>query len=92
MYKKQDITYGSIRTAEELGWLMRANRKQQNLTLERFSGLAKLGTRFLSEFERGKETAEIGKVIKAINTLGLEVVIQPRSWKTHSSNIVKTPK
>jgi hypothetical protein len=35
--------------------------------------------RFLSEFERGKETAEIGKVLKALRTLGLEVIIQPRS-------------
>jgi hypothetical protein len=34
--------------------------------------------RFLSEFERGKETAEIGKVLKALRTLGLEVIIQPR--------------
>jgi HTH-type transcriptional regulator/antitoxin HipB len=32
----------------------------------------------LSEFERGKETAEIGKVLKALRTLGLEVIIQPR--------------
>lgn len=92
MYKKQDITYGSIRTTGELGRLVRANRRQQNLTLERFAGLGKLSARFLSEFERGKETAEIGKVLKAINTLGLEVVIQPRSWKTPVSKIAIDPK
>ncbi len=34
--------------------------------------------RFLSEFERGKETAEIDKVLKVLRTLGLEVVIKPR--------------
>ncbi len=28
--------------------------------------------------ERGKETAEIGKVLKALRILGLEIVIQPR--------------
>ncbi len=92
MHEKQDMVYGSIRTTEELGRLARANRKQQNLTLERFSGLGKLSMRFLSEFERGKETAEIGKVLKAIDTLGLEVVIQPRSWKTPSATVAKTHK
>lgn len=75
----QDVTvYGSIQTTEELGRLVRAHRKQRHLTLETVSGLGNLSTRFLSEFERGKETAEIGKVLKALRTLGLEVVIQPR--------------
>lgn len=37
-----------------------------------------MSIRFLSEFERGKEAAEIGKVLKTLRTLGLEVIIQPR--------------
>ena len=72
------VQYGAIRSAEELGKLARAHRKQRKLTLETISGLGNLSTRFLSEFERGKETAELGKVLKALRTLGLEVVIQPR--------------
>ena len=76
--KKDDITYGEIRTTEELGRLARAHRKSRHLTLETVSGLGNLSTRFLSEFERGKETAEIGKILKALRTLGLEVIIQPR--------------
>lgn len=72
------VQYGVIRSAGELGNLARAHRKQRKLTLETISGLGNLSTRFLSEFERGKETAELGKVIKALHTLGLEVVIQPR--------------
>jgi transcriptional regulator with XRE-family HTH domain len=75
---KDQVQYGVIRSAEELGKLARAHRKQRKLTLETISGLGNLSTRFLSEFERGKETAELGKVIKALRTLGLEVVIQPR--------------
>ena len=70
--------YGVIRTAEDLGKLVRAHRKERKLTLETISGLGNLSTRFLSEFERGKETAELGKVLQALRTLGLEVVIQPR--------------
>jgi transcriptional regulator with XRE-family HTH domain len=75
---KIDITYGAIQTTHELGSLVRTHRKSRRLTLETVSGLGNLSIRFLSEFERGKETAEIGKILKALRTLGLEVIIQPR--------------
>ncbi len=74
----KDIDYGPIQTTGELGRLVRAHRKQRGLTLETVSGLGNLSVRFLSEFERGKETAEIGKVLKALRTLGLEVIVRPR--------------
>ena len=80
----QKNRYGAVRSAEELGRLVRAHRKSRQLTLETVSGLGNLSPRFLSEFERGKETAEIGKVLKALRTLGLEVIIQPRSGTTPS--------
>ena len=76
---KQDIPYGAVRTVQALGELARAHRKSRNLTLETIAGLGNLSPRFLSEFERGKQTAEIGKVLKALQTLGLEVIVQPRS-------------
>lgn len=75
---KTDATYGKVQTPEEFGRLVRAHRKSRRLTLETVSGLGNFSTRFLSEFERGKETAEIGKILKALRTLGLEVIIQPR--------------
>ena len=56
----------------------RAHRKNKGLTLETVSGLGNLSTRFLSDFERGKETAEIGKVLKTLRTLGLDIVVRPR--------------
>ena len=34
--------------------------------------------RFLSELERGKETAELGKSLQVLFNLGLEVIVQPR--------------
>ena len=74
----KDIDYSLIQTTEELGQLVRAHRKQRGLTLETVAGLGNLSVRFLSEFERGKETAEISKVLKALRTLGLEVVVRPR--------------
>ncbi|MHB8416214.1 MAG: helix-turn-helix domain-containing protein [Acidiferrobacteraceae bacterium] len=87
---QDDIPYGTIQTTEQLGHLVRAHRKQRHLTLETVSGLGNLSTRFLSEFERGKETAEIGKVLKALRTLGLELILQPRGRTVSGSRSGKT--
>lgn len=76
--KDHPIDYGRIKSAEELGGLIRSHRKRKHLTIETVSGLGNFSPRFLSELERGKETAEIGKVLKALSTLGLEIIIQPR--------------
>ncbi len=73
--------FGQIKTANELGKVIRTFRKNKNLTLEKVSGLSNLGMRFLSELERGKETAELGKVLEVLNKLGLEVLIQPRGYE-----------
>jgi HTH-type transcriptional regulator / antitoxin HipB len=77
----KEINYGVVRSAAELGELARAHRKGRKVTLERIAGLGNVSTKFLSEFERGKDTAEIGKVFQALRTMGLEVVIQPRVSK-----------
>ncbi len=76
----EDPNYGVVQDVKALGRVARVHRKHRHLTLETVSGLGNLSPRFLSEFERGKETAEIGKVLKALSTLGLEVIVQPRGW------------
>ncbi len=81
-YKPQ---YGRTQTALELGSLARAHRKTRHLTLNTLSGLSNLSIRFLSEFERGKPTAEIGKVLKALKILGLEVVVRPVKSGTNTN-------
>ena len=68
-----------IKTSKDLGQYLRAYRKSRKITLEKVSGLSNVSTKFLSEFERGKETAEIGKILKVFNALGLEIEIHPRS-------------
>ncbi len=88
---KEDPIYGPVRTVTELGRLARAHRQERHLTLDAVSGIGNLSPRFLSEFERGKETAEIGKVLKALRTLGLEVIVQPRGWGTPAPDPGDTP-
>ena len=82
IYNLAGIPFGQVKTVDDIGKLIRAFRKSQKLTLEKVSGLSNLSMRFLSELERGKETAEIGKTLQALNKLGLEVTIQPRGGYT----------
>ena len=79
--KDNPVSYGRIQSVEDLGRLIRSLRKQKQLTIETVSGLGNLSPRFLSELERGKETAEIGKALKVLRTLGLEIVVQPRETR-----------
>ncbi len=70
----------------ELGAALRAQRKAQGLTLEQLSGLSGLGMRFLSELERGKATAELGKTLEVARLLGLDCYLVPRSQSSIMEN------
>ena len=82
---RKNLPSGAVRSVCELGQLVRSHRKEQQLTLKKLPGVGNLSMRFLSELERGKETAEIGKVLKALAMLGLEVTVQPRNGGATSS-------
>ena len=70
-----------IKSPTELGKLIRTYRKEHQLTLQKVSNVSHLGMRFLSELERGKESAELGKVLQVLHNLGLEIIIQSRGYK-----------
>lgn len=62
------------RNPTQLGAWVRQARKTQGLTLEQVADKAGTGIRFLSEFERGKETVELGKVMAVLESLSLSLV------------------
>lgn len=72
--------FGQIKSAGELGQSIRAFRKYHRLTLERVSGLSGVSMRFLSELERGKESAHLGKTLEVLSKLGLDIIIKPRDY------------
>ncbi|MBK9519298.1 MAG: helix-turn-helix transcriptional regulator [Anaeromyxobacter sp.] len=74
----EDIPYGNIDSPATLGLLVRRRRRADGLTQAQAAGLCGVGTRFLGELERGKETAELGKVLQVLRGLGLDVAIVPR--------------
>lgn len=67
-----------VRSPEALGRLARRERKRQDLTLDAVYSVTGLTTRFLSEFERGKPNASMGRVMRALQALGLEMLVLPR--------------
>lgn len=61
--------------AMALGKAIRRHRKSMGLTQQDAAGLCGVGERFLSELERGKESASLGKALQVVKRLGLRVII-----------------
>lgn len=66
-------------TAREVGEAIRLRRKDLGQTQKELAEISGTRERFISEVERGKETAEIGKVLDLLDALGLESRIVVRS-------------
>ncbi len=75
---EKNLSYGKISSIDQVGKLLRQRRKEQNLTQGEVSEISTLSVRFLSELERGKETAEIGKVFEYLQQAGLDLYVIPR--------------
>jgi y4mF family transcriptional regulator len=60
-----------ITSPQELGLLLRATRKQQNLRMDDLAGSAGVGPVFVREVERGKPTVQLGKVMQLLAELGV---------------------
>ncbi|MDB5538220.1 MAG: helix-turn-helix domain protein [Devosia sp.] len=67
-----------IRSLDQLGDFVMTRRKAKKLTQQEFADLAGVGRRFVSELESGKPTAEIGKVLKVLNALGIDLIVKDR--------------
>jgi HTH-type transcriptional regulator / antitoxin HipB len=63
-----------VHTPDELGRAIRAARRSQRLTLEQVAFAAGTGVRFVSELERGKASAELGKTLRVMEVIGM------RTW------------
>ncbi|QOD62739.1 helix-turn-helix transcriptional regulator [Ochrobactrum sp. MT180101] len=64
-----------VRSPAEIGALVRNARKEQNLRQDELAGVAGVGLRFIVDLEAGKPTAQIGKVLQVLQTLGCSVDI-----------------
>ncbi len=64
-----------ITDTRSLGMAIRHQRKSMGLTQLDAAGLCGVGERYLSELERGKQTAELGKALQVLRRLGLRLVL-----------------
>lgn len=67
-----------VRSAADLGVVVREHRKRQALKQTDIAGLGNTGNRFIVDLENGKPTVQLQKVLNVLDLLGLEVVVRPK--------------
>lgn len=65
------MRHTELKTIEEIGKLVREERRRQNVTQLQLAGLAGTGIRFVSDLENGKGTVQVQKLLAIVQTLGL---------------------
>jgi y4mF family transcriptional regulator len=61
----------------EIGVIVRTTRRAAGLRQDELAGAAGVGLRFIVDLESGKPTAQIGKTLQVLATLGCSVEITP---------------
>ncbi len=74
------LPIGKIESPESLGGMIRARRRELGLSQADLAGLCGVGTRFVSELERGKPTARLGLALLVARNLGLVLEVRLREW------------
>ena len=64
-----------ITDTKQLGQIAKLVRKYQGLDQASTASLSGNGTTFTSEFENGKPTVEIGRVLNVLDSLGIRVTL-----------------
>ena len=68
-----------IRNSKQLGALIRQTRRARGLTQHQVAAKAGVGPRFISEFESGKPTAELGKALDILSSLQIKIDAKPQT-------------
>lgn len=68
----------NVTDAKTFGEALRKRRKELNYTQADLAGVTGFSVSFISDLERGKPTAELGKALFLATSLGLNVTVQPR--------------
>lgn len=65
----------SNNSSDLLGQIIRQERRKRSLTQTALGDLSGTSINFISQVEAGKETAHIGKVLKVLQVLGVQLEI-----------------
>lgn len=66
----------AVRTSNEMGAVVRAQRRRLALKQLDIAGLGNTGNRFIVDLENGKPTVQLQKVLDIMDLLGLELVVR----------------
>ena len=79
----------NLKNIADIGQRIKEIRKGQHVSQMTLAGLAGTGARYISELERGKETARIRELLKLLDALGAGLyVMTPQEvveWKRSKS-------
>jgi len=64
-------------TPTDIGVLVRDTRKRLGATQKDLALTAGTGLRFVIDLEKGKETCELGKSLRILQTLGITLTLTP---------------
>ena len=68
----------TIQGVEQIGELIRSERKRQRILQQDLADLSGVSLHFLSNLENGKPTVEFQKVLLVLRTLGIEMELRIR--------------
>ncbi|WP_040296677.1 helix-turn-helix domain-containing protein [Alcanivorax hongdengensis] len=67
-----------VRSTTDFGQQVRLARKARGLTQAELAAIAGVGTRFVSELERGKKSAQLGLALELARLVGVDLTARPR--------------
>ena len=76
----EQITYACVdlRSTGQFGEAIKLFRKRRGLTQQQVADLAGCSIMYVSNLERGKATAELGKALEILNALDVEISFSDR--------------
>lgn len=68
-------------TTKGLGEIIRKRRRELGMNQADLALVCGTGVRFISDLENGKETCEVGKTLKVVESLGMDPMLQHRGQR-----------
>ena len=65
----------ALKNAAYIGKIVRETRKAQGLTQTLLATASGVGVRFIVDLEKGKEIAALGKTLRIIQILGIDITL-----------------
>ena len=68
-----------LRTAADIGQVVRWQRQAQGLRQTDLAGIGNTGNRLIVDIEKGKPTVQLQKVLDVLDLLGLELTVRSKA-------------